>query len=147
MTRLRRLLLTAAVALAGAFATAAPAPAATDGTSNTVITAAFGSAPVTSLEPGASPNQVVVTLSNSPSGLVAGKRYEEITFSSSGYLTIDLRDVIVSQLTGTGSGSVRSYALSFTAIEFKNTGMLVERPDLADPAWAAFAAGGQEGEE
>jgi hypothetical protein len=37
MPRIRRLALTAAVALAGATAVAAPAPAVTDGTSNTIM--------------------------------------------------------------------------------------------------------------
>ena len=108
MARMRRVVLTATVALAGAFAAGAPAPAATDGTSNTIMTARFDSAPL-----------------------------------SSPLLTADLSAVAVSALP---SGPMHSYALSFTAIEFKNNGC-VAFMDYTDDACMAFAPGGQEGEE
>ena len=139
MSRLRRSLLTSAVALAGAFAAAAPAPAASDGTSNTLMAGEFGVAPVTSIKPGATRHQVVVTLANAPAGLVAGRRYDAITFSSS-YWHIYAGDVLISSVT---SGPVRSLTLNFTAIEFKNTGFM----DYTDDAAIAFGLGGQEGEE
>jgi hypothetical protein len=79
MARIRRLLPVAAVVVAGGLAAASPAPAAVDGTSNTMM-------------------------------------------------------------SGLTSGPERSYALSFTAIEFKNTGLACAAfMDYTDDACVTFA--------
>jgi hypothetical protein len=125
------------LALAATLLMAAPAHAATDGTSNTLMTGEFGLAPVASVKPGATPHQAVVTLANAPAGLAPGKHFDRVTFTSP-RLTIILENTMISGLTAD------HIAFNFMNVEFVNRGCFM---DYTDDACVGLALGSQFGEE